>query len=53
MHEHGVEYFKQVKLATLEINGSISIIAKDSKGNYKETFHNRKIKPLGDNSDIN
>lgn len=53
MHEHGVEYFKQIKLATLEINGSISIIAKDSKGNYKETFHHRKIKPLGDNSEIN
>lgn len=44
MHEHGVEYFKQVKLATLEINGSISIIAKDSSGHYKETFHNRSEK---------
>lgn len=42
MHEHGVEYFKQVKLATLEINGSISIIAKDGGGTYKETFHVRK-----------
>ncbi|AJA68476.1 DUF421 domain-containing protein [Myroides odoratimimus] len=44
MHEHGVEYFKQVKLATLEINGSISIIAKDNEGQYKETFHKRKEK---------
>ncbi|MDR2222557.1 MAG: DUF421 domain-containing protein [Flavobacteriaceae bacterium] len=42
MHEHGVEFFKQVKLATLEINGSISIIARDDTGHYKETFHKRK-----------
>lgn len=42
MHEHGVEYFNQVKLATLEINGSISIIAKDKGGHYKETFYKRK-----------
>ncbi|MDR0229014.1 MAG: DUF421 domain-containing protein [Flavobacteriaceae bacterium] len=42
MHEHGVEYFKQVKLATLEINGNISIIAKDDNGHYKETFHKRE-----------
>lgn len=42
MHEHGVEYFKQVKLATLEINGSISIIAKDNGGAYRETFYTRK-----------
>lgn len=42
MHEHGVEYFKQIKLATFEIDGNISIIAKDTQGHYKETFHKRK-----------
>jgi len=40
MREHGVEYFKDVKLAMLEIDGNISIISEIP--NLKQTFHNRK-----------
>lgn len=40
MHEHGVEYFKQVKLAMLEIDGNISIITGDQ--NLKQTHFKRK-----------
>ena len=41
MREHGVEYFKDVKLAMLEVDGNISIISGD---NYlKQTHHKRRI----------
>jgi uncharacterized membrane protein YcaP (DUF421 family) len=46
MREHGVEYFKEVKLAMFEIDGNISIIS----GNdiLKQTHHKRKVhKSLG------
>ncbi|MDI1317788.1 YetF domain-containing protein [Flavobacterium sp.] len=46
MREHGVEYYKDVKLAMFEIDGSISIISGDK--NLKQTHHKRKIhKTLG------
>lgn len=46
MREHGVEHFKEVKLAMFEIDGSISIISGDK--NLKQTHHKRKIhKTLG------
>ncbi|AWG26347.1 DUF421 domain-containing protein [Flavobacterium kingsejongi] len=40
MHEHGVEYYKDVKLAMLEIDGNISIISGDK--NLKQTHFKRK-----------
>jgi uncharacterized membrane protein YcaP (DUF421 family) len=46
MREHGVEFYKEVKLAMFEIDGSISIISGDK--NMKQTHHKRKIhKTLG------
>lgn len=46
MREHGVEHYKDVKLAMFEIDGSISIIAQDNI--LKQTHHKRKIhKTLG------
>lgn len=42
MREHGVEYFKDVKLAMLEIDGNISIISGDT--NLKQTHYKRKRK---------
>jgi uncharacterized membrane protein YcaP (DUF421 family) len=46
MREHGVENFKDVKLAMLEIDGNISIISGDK--NLQQTHHKRKIhKTLG------
>ncbi len=46
MREHGVEFYKDVKLAMFEIDGSISIISGDK--NLKQTHHKRKIhKTLG------
>lgn len=46
MREHGVEYYKEVKLAMFEIDGSISIISGDK--NLRQTHHKRKIhKTLG------
>lgn len=42
IREHGVENYKQVKLAMLEINGSISIIS--SNENLTQTKHNRILK---------
>lgn len=41
MREHGVEFFKNVKLAMLEIDGTISIISEDQK-NLKQTHYKRK-----------
>ncbi len=41
MREHGIEFFKNVKLAMLEIDGTISIISEDQK-NLKQTHYKRK-----------
>ncbi|TDE28277.1 MULTISPECIES: DUF421 domain-containing protein [Flavobacterium] len=40
MREHGIEFFKDVKLAMLEIDGNISIISGDK--NLKQTHYKRK-----------
>lgn len=40
MHEHGVEYYKDVKFAILEIDGNISIISGNE--NLKQTHYKRK-----------
>lgn len=46
MREHGVEYFKDVKLAMFEIDGNISIISGSDM--LRQTHHKRKIhKTLG------
>ena len=46
MREHGVDRYKDVKLAMFEIDGSISIISGDK--DLKQTHHKRKIhKTLG------
>lgn len=46
IREHGVETYKEVKLAMMEIDGNISIISGDK--NLKQTHHKRKIhKTLG------
>jgi uncharacterized membrane protein YcaP (DUF421 family) len=46
MREHGVEFYKDVKLAMFEIDGSISIISGEQ--DLKQTHHKRKIhKTLG------
>lgn len=44
MREHGVEYFKNVKLAMLEIDGNISIISgnQDLKQTHYKRKHNHK-----------
>ena len=47
MHEHGIEYYKDVKLAMFEIDGNISIISGNE--NLKQTHHKRKVhKSLGE-----
>ena len=46
IREHGVETYKNVKLAIMEIDGNISIISNELK--EMQTFHKRKIhKSLG------
>ncbi len=46
LREHGVEHYKDVRLAMLEIDGNISVIS--GEGNLKQTRHKRKIhKTLG------
>lgn len=46
IREHGVEYFDQVKLAILEVDGNISIISGET--HLKQSHHKRKIhKTLG------
>ena len=40
MREHGVEYFKEVKLAMLEIDGNISIISGEK--NLRQTHYKRR-----------
>lgn len=47
MREHGIEYYKDVKLAMFEIDGNISIISGNE--NLKQTHHKRKgHKTLGE-----
>ena len=41
MREHGIEFFKDVKLAMLEIDGNISIISGDTS--LKQTHYKRRI----------
>ncbi|GAC1374402.1 MAG: DUF421 domain-containing protein [Aquirhabdus sp.] len=41
MREHGIDNFKDVKLAMLEIDGNISIISGD-KNNLSQTYHKRR-----------
>lgn len=41
MREHGIEFFKNVKLAMLEIDGTISIISED-QDKLKQTHYKRK-----------
>jgi uncharacterized membrane protein YcaP (DUF421 family) len=50
MREHGVEYYKDVKLAIFEVDGNISIITGDKT--LKQThFKRKKIhKTLGSNN---
>ena len=46
MREHGVEFYKDVKLAMFEIDGNISMISGNE--NLRQTHHKRKIhKTLG------
>lgn len=40
MREHGIEFFKDVKLAMLEIDGNISIISGDN--NLRQTHYKRR-----------
>lgn len=48
MREHGVENFSDVKLAMLEIDGNISIIAGDNNKSLTQTHHKRRAhKTLG------
>lgn len=47
MREHGIEYYKDIKLAMFEIDGNISIISGNE--NLKQTHHKRKAhKTLGE-----
>lgn len=47
MREHGIQYYKDVKLAMFEIDGNISIISGNE--NLKQTHHKRKVhKTLGE-----
>jgi uncharacterized membrane protein YcaP (DUF421 family) len=48
MREHGIDHFKEVKLAMLEVDGNISIIGKDEHMKNIEVKHKRKHKSLGD-----
>jgi len=41
MREHGVEHYKDVKLAMLEVDGNISIISGDAE--LKQSHHKRRI----------
>ena len=47
MREHGIEHFRDIKLAMLEIDGDISMISGNST--LRQTHHKRKIhKSLGE-----
>lgn len=41
MREHGLEFFNDVKLCMLEVDGTISVISQD-KNNLKQTHYKRK-----------
>ena len=47
MREHGIDHFKEVKLAMLEVDGNISIISNDE--HMKHIQRKRRHKSLGDN----
>jgi len=47
MHEHGVEFFKDVKLAMLEIDGNISIISGNENLRQSHYKRRRNHKSLG------
>ena len=47
MREHGIEHFRDIKLAMLEIDGDISMISGNTT--LRQTHHKRKIhKSLGE-----
>lgn len=48
MREHGVEYYKDVKLAIMEVDGNISIISGDENLKQSQYKRKRKHKTLGD-----
>lgn len=48
MREHGVEKYKDVKLAILEVDGNISIISGDEHLRQSQYKRRRKHKSLGD-----
>lgn len=50
MREHGIEYFKDIKLAMLEIDGNISIIS--DLDNLRQTHYKRRIRRKK-NNDLN
>ena len=41
VHEHGVEDFKSVKLAVLEVDGNISVVSLDNNGSTHFTRHKK------------
>ena len=46
IREHGIENYKKVKLAMMEIDGNISVISGNDE--LKQTHHKRKINKNGD-----
>ncbi|MES2455295.1 MAG: YetF domain-containing protein [Bacteroidota bacterium] len=48
MREHGVERYKDVKLAILEVDGNISIISGDENLRHTQYHRKKKHKSLGD-----
>lgn len=48
MREHGIEKYKDVKLAILEVDGNISIISGDEQLKHTQFKRKRKHKSLGD-----
>ncbi|MEJ2881806.1 DUF421 domain-containing protein [Pedobacter sp. GR22-6] len=48
MREHGVEHYKEVKLAILEVDGNISIITGDQHLKQSQYKRKKKHKSLGD-----
>ncbi len=48
MREHGIERYKEVKLAILEVDGNISIISGDQHLKQSQYKRKRKHKSLGD-----
>lgn len=43
IREHGVDHYKDVKLAMLEIDGNISVISGEHNANLHQTYHKRRI----------